>query len=118
MAYEVFKSTGNGVPLARGMATIARNGRGRYSAADLRAVGIHQHATILIDRKRKRIGVRAPKECESARTVKHYDRKLSPDIWIGGALLAIGVKPGDVAGTHEVIIEDGVITIDLSEADV
>lgn len=117
MAYEVFKSTGNGVPLARGVATIARNGRGRYSAADLRDVGIHKFATILIDKKRRRIGVRAPKDVESPRLVKHYGGKASPDIWIGSALLAMGVKPSDVAGTHEVVIEDGVITIDLSESE-
>jgi len=101
----------------RGVATIARNGRARFNAQDAEGVGITDRATILIDRDAKRIGIRAPRAGESPRIMKRTARSKSPDVWIGGAMLKIGIRASVNSGLHEVAIENGVLIIDFSGAE-
>lgn len=111
MAFEVY--TPSTTPrLAAGCATIARNGQARFNLDDLRSVGIHESATIMIDRQARTIGIRAPRAGEQQRTVNRA-RGESPTVYIGGAMLAMGMKPSEHAGPREVTIKDGVIVMEI-----
>ena len=111
MAFEVLKSYISKLP--RGAASLDTKGRVRFSADDLKAVGIDRGVTILIDRKAKLIGIRAPRKCEIPRIVRMNCRSTNYGLWLTGAMSALKIRPEDVAGVHEVEIRDGAIVIDL-----
>ncbi len=116
MAYEVFKTVRNGVFVTPGHVRIAKLGRARFCLEDIRHVGIVTHATVLIDRKARRIGLRAPREGESPMLVRQSAAELkTADIWISGALQAIGVSIARGGKTLPIEVGDGVLSIEFPE---
>lgn len=73
---------------------------GRFNAADLKAVGVGERATILIDRDRRWLAIRAPLECEAGQLVGEEGAGPCRTIWLGGALRELGIDPKLTHGWH------------------
>jgi hypothetical protein len=107
MAFEVFSSIGGRGGIPRGSLSLTSRGMARFNAADLKAVGVNQAVTILIDRKARSIAVRAPLEGEQGQAVGTENRAMM--VWMAGAMRLIGLTPGELHGWHScAIVEDRV----------
>ncbi len=112
MAFKVYNNTGSYVATPRGTVSIQLPGRARFHLEDLDAVDIAGRATILIDREQKRIAFRKPDPHEEPFAVRQ-DRGCGI-VWIGGALLELGLTPEQVKGTRECVFEKGgLIVVDF-----
>ena len=104
MAYEVFKPCGGRSGIPRGMFTLSARGMARCNAKDLAEVGISDRATLLIDRERRSLALRAPIDGEQGQTVSAEDK--SKTIWLKGAMCAIGLNPADFHGWRECYVKE------------
>jgi hypothetical protein len=104
-----------GGPLERGTASIDKSGWMRVNVADLRSAGIKSHATIVLDREGRRIGLRSSRPGEFAVTAHGADRKGTKSLGFkaGRALRSIGVEPQSVAGWYDVTNIDGALIVQL-----
>ena len=101
MAFQVFQPCGGRCGIPRGRLSLSARGMARLNAADLAAVGVADSATLLIDRERRSLAVRAPLEGEAGQLVGAENGGPSRTVWLRGAMLAVGLKPADFHGWRE-----------------
>lgn len=113
MAFKVFNNSGNGGGLPRGMMTVCLPGRARFHLEDLADQDIAGRVTVLVDREKKRLGFRRPESHEEPFAVRQD--KGCGLIWIGGALLELGLTVEQAKGTRECVFEKGsLIVVDFN----
>ena len=100
--------------LARGRAVITARGVARFNAVE---IGCHMTAdalvTIVVDRDRGLIGVRAPLRHEQPRCARLAGNSTVREIQIRSALLSMGFHPAEIAGGYATAVEDDVLYISL-----
>jgi hypothetical protein len=114
MGFEIYtaRSTGG---LEAGKVAIAKNGLGRFSATDLKTVGVERLAVVLLDAKEKRLAVRAPVETEGlaepSMDVRWTKGGGTARINLGGAFKRLGIDPEGVAGLRSVTHEKDMLVM-------
>ncbi len=98
---------GRADPVRRGVVRLGVYGMARFHFADLAEVHIASTATILIDRDRPSIALRALLEGEAGYKVGAEESGPVRTVWLAGALKAIGLTPKIAAGLVQCrIVED------------
>lgn len=100
MAFEVLEMCGGRSRIPRGKVSVNARGMARLNVGDLKAVGVGARATILIDRDRRWLAIRAPLECEAGQLVGEEDAGPCRTLWLGGALRELGIDPKLTHGWH------------------
>lgn len=99
MAFTVMHpGRGRADQVRRGIVRIGVFGMARFHFADLAEVHIAEAATILIDRERPSIAIRALAEGEAGYRVGAEESGPVRTVWLAGALKAIGLAPRTAAG--------------------
>jgi hypothetical protein len=116
MAREVYQS-GRTPPMPAGQMALTPSGLGRFAAADLDAADLDEFVTIEIDAEEDQLVLRAPRRGETPRKLNRADKADSrATLAIGGALLAMGLAPADLAGRHDVVIDDGQLIVSFAKS--
>jgi len=116
VAYQVFQPCGGRCGIPRGRLSLSARGMARLAAADLAAVGVADSATLLIDRERRSLAVRAPLEGEAGQLVGKEKSGPSRTVWLRGAMLAVGLKPADFHGWHECRVSEDRLEIRFEDS--
>jgi hypothetical protein len=116
VSFELFIPKARIDAICPGQCSIApSNGRLGFHASDLRAVGICDHAALLIDPTTKRIALRKPTADEPAIKVMWAKSKVSAQIGVASALTTIGIECASVKGRRDVVRKENLLIVEFGE---